>query len=323
MSYVVKYIGNCARKNIDIKPLYYEDVKNGERVVLVSEKSNSAQYFSDEIKLIDSIVDVANCDANVMLLRTDKNAMELAVECASTLYTSECQVYVEHDGLFTVDPSLSKYAKRIEKIDYDEVGEICIGGYSGLNYSMIEAAKKSGVILHILSYNKPNGKGTLVKEALGIENEIIKGVIKDLDICIITLRDIPDEKGVSYKIFQAISDAKIVVDIISLPASNYGKQDISFTVDRKDKLLAQKILTEKQQELGFSSIVVDDNVAKISIVGAALQTNHGIAATVFKILYENDINLRLITTSEIKIAFIVDKSSADLAVQKIHEVFIN
>ena len=323
MSYVVKYIGNCAKKNIDIKPLYCEDVKNGSRVVLVSEKANSAQYFSDEIKLIESIVDVVHCDAKVMLLRTDKNAMELAVECASTLYTAECQVYVEYDGLFTADPSVLEYAKRIEKIDYDEVGEICTGGYSGLDYSMIEAAKKAGVILHLLSYNNPNGKGTLIKEALGNENEIIKGVIKNLDICIITLQDIPDEKGVSYRIFQAISDAKIVVDIISLPASNYGKQDISFTVDRQDKLLTQKILAEKQQELGFSSMVVDDNVAKISIVGAALQTNHGVAATVFKILYENDINLRLITTSEIKIAFIVDKASADLAVQKIHEVFIN
>ncbi len=323
MSYVVKYIGNCTKKNIDIKPLYVDDIENGERVVLVSEKANSAQYFSDEIKLIDNIVDVSSCDANVMLLRTEKNAMELAVECAATLYSTECQVYVEHDGLFTADPSVLEYAKRIEKIDYDEIGEICIGGYSGIDYTMIEAAKKFGVILHLLSYNKPNGKGTIIKEVLGSENEIIKGVIKDLDICIITLLDILDEKGVLYKIFQAISDAEIVVDIISLPVSHNGKQDLSFTVNRKDKFLAQKTLIEKQQELGFSSIVVDDNVAKISIVGAALQTSHGIAAKVFRILYENDINLKLITTSEIKIAFIVDKPTADLSVQKIHEVFIN
>ena len=322
MSYVVKYIGNCARNNVDIRPLYSEDIMNGERVVLVCEKENSAQYFGDEVKLIDSITDAVHCEDKVMLLRTSENARVLAVECAFSLYAHECQVYIKYNGLFSADPSETEYAQRIEKIDYDEVSEMCVGGYSEVDEAMIEDAKKRGVTLHLLSYNEPLEKGTIVREVLGMGTEIIKGVIKNPDVCIITLMNIPDTMGITYRIFQAISDARIVVDIISLPVSHNGRRDISFTVERKDKKAVQDVLLGKKEELGFSELVVNDNVAKISIVGAALQTNHGVASTLFKIMYENDINLRLITTSEIKIAFIVDKLTADLAVQKIHEVFI-
>ena len=110
--------------------------------------------------------------------------------------------------------------------------------------------------------------------------------------------------------------------MISLPASDYGRQDISFTIHKEDKLTVEKVLKEKQDELGFTHISIKDNVAKISVVGSGVKTSKGVAATVFRLLYENNINLRLISTSEIKIAVFVDKSSADLAVEKIHEYFI-
>jgi len=201
--------------------------------------------------------------------------------------------------------------------------EICSCGYSAVDTSMIELAKKYGVVLQLLSYENPQGKGTYIREVMSLGGAVIKGVIKEPDICIITLTDIPDVVGISYHIFQAVSDAGVVVDIISLPASSHGKRDISFTVRKEDKRKAEKILKEKQSELGYTGVYVNDNVAKISVVGGALQSSSGVAARVFKIFYENNINLRLISTSEIKIVVLVDKDMADTAVHKIHEVFIN
>ncbi len=322
MAYIVKYIGNCARNNTDIRPLYQQDIANGHRVVLVCEKATSAQYFGDNIKLIDSPVDAAHTDASLMLLRPDKDAKVQAVETAFSLYAQECQVYIRYDGIYTADPDENSFAQRLDRIDYDEVAELYTIGYNGVDIDMVEVAKKRGVILHMLSYNQPEGKGTIIKEVMAFGSSTVKGIIKEPDICIVSLREIPDVPGISYFIFNAVSEAGINVDMISLPASDYGKQDISFTIHKDDKRAVQKVLGEKQAELGYSYFVIKDNVAKISVVGAGVKTSRGVAASVFRILYENNISLRLISTSEIKISVLVDKNLADLAVQKIHEYFI-
>ena len=322
MAYLVKYIGNCARNNIDIRPLYEDDVRNGQRVVLVCETANSAQYYSDRIKLIDSPIDVTATDSSVMMLRTAGDAMQLAVECAFSIYCGICQFYTENDGLYTADPVNSQFAQRLDKIDYDEVSEICTGRYNDVDINMVETAKKHGVAIHVLSYNNPQGKGTVIKEVMGLGTRMVKGIVKEPDICIVSLVGIPDKKGVSYRIFKAVSDAGVVVDMISLPASDYGRQDISFTIRKEDKHITRKVLEEKQSEIGFSQVVIKDNVTKVSVVGSGVQSGKGVAARVFGILYENDISLRFISTSEIKISVVVDKTDADLAVHKIHDYFI-
>ncbi len=323
MVYVVKYIGNRAKNNIDIHPLYRQDLIEGHRVILVCEKEGSAQYFGDTVKLIDSPIDATTTNAPLMLLRTDKDAARLAVECAFTLYTGECQVYIKNDGLYTADPQDTHYAKRIEKIDYDEVAEVCVAGYNDISHSMVELAKKYGIALVMLSYNRPEGKGTVIKEVMGLGTAMVKGIIKEPDMCIVSLSDIPDEKGISYKIFRMVSDRGVVVDMISLPASDYGRQDISFTIKKEYKHIAEKTLKENRDTLDYGRLVIKDNVTKISVVGSGVQSGKGVAAQVFKILYENDISLRLISTSEIKISVLVDKKDRDLAVQKIHSYFIN
>lgn len=322
MAYVIKYIGNCARNGVDIRPLYQPDLKAGQRVVLVCEKENSAQYFGDNVKLIDSPIDATTTDAPLMLLRTDRDAGVLAVECALALYAQECQYYIKYDGIFTADPTENKFAQRLDKIDYDEVAELHTSGYGGISLDVVDTAKKYGVVVRLLSYNRPDGKGTLIKEVMAFGSATIKGIIKEPDICIVSLREIPDIPGISYFIFNAVSEAGVNVDMISLPASDYGKQDISFTIHKDDKRNVEKVLQEKQQELGYSYFVIKDNVAKISVVGAGVKTSRGVAASVFKVLYENNISLRLISTSEIKISVLVDKHLSDLAVQKIHEDFI-
>ncbi len=322
MAFVVKYIGNCAKNNIDIRPLYRDDLKNGKRVILVCEKKGSAQYFGDDVRLIDSPIDATTCDSPLMLLRTDEDAAVLAVNCAHSLYAGRCQVYIKYDGLYTADPETSEYAQRIDKIDYDEAAEVCTSGYNYINHAMVETAKKYGVVLNLVSYLEPNGKGTRIKEVMSLESSAVKGIIKEPDMCIVSLAGIPDEKGISYKIFRAVSRRGVVVDMISLPASDYGRQDISFTIHKEYRRKAETVLQEKQAELGFERLSLKDNVTKISVVGSGVQTGIGVAAQVFKILYENDISLRLISTSEIKISMIVDKADADKAVARIHNGFI-
>ena len=322
MAYIVKYIGNCARNQIDIRPLIKEDILSGNKVVLVCEKQIGARYYADDITVISSVADIQTAKNPVMLLLTDKNAKIIAVETAAVIKASECQIYIRYDGIYTADPSVTQYATRLGKVDYDEVIELCTSGYTGIDMDMVEAAKKQGVVLNILSYNYLAGKGTIIKEVMAFGTATIKGIIKEPDICIVSLRDIPDRPGSSYHIFQAVSDVDVNMDMISLPASDYGHQDISFTIHKEDKLTVEYMLRKKQEELGFSHMAIKDNVAKISVVGSGVKTSKGVAASVFRILYENGINLRLISTSEIKIAVFVDKSAADLAVEKIHEYFI-
>lgn len=322
MAYIVKYIGNCARNNIDIRPLYEKDISYGNRVVLVCEKSTGTQYQTDGIKLIDSPLDATQTDAQLMLMLCDGNAELQAVETASRLYAQECQIYIRYDGIYTVNPEEHPFAQCLDRIDYDEVTELHTSGYNGIDLDMVEAAKKYGVIIHMLSYLEPRRQGTVIKEVMAFGSATVKGIIKEPDICIVSLREIPDIAGISYFIFKSVSEAGVNVDMISLPASDYGKQDISFTIHKDDKHTVEKLLKEKQAELGYSYFAIKDNVAKISVVGGGVKTSKGVAASVFRVLYENNISLRLISTSEIKISVFVDKNLSDLAVQKIHEYFI-
>ena len=324
MACIVKYIGNCKNKNIDIKTLYENDLALGNKVVLVCETEDMASFGKGEIKQVSGAEMVYKTQANPVLLSCPLDARMLAIECAAYLNAIECQLFIQTDGFYTADPQQLNIAKKLEKIDYDEVMEMCSSGYRTLDIFMIELAKKHSVAIHLLSYNEPQTSGTYIKEVLGDTSMLVKGVIKDPNITIVTLTDVPDKKGISYHIFKTISDAGIVVDIILLPAtgSRQDHQDISFTVQKDYRRTAQRALKEKQAELGFENIIINDNVAKVSVIGAGMQSSFGVATTVFKVLYENDINLRMINTSEIKIAVVIDKDQADLAVHKIHEAFI-
>ncbi|MBR4035267.1 MAG: hypothetical protein IKJ05_00875, partial [Oscillospiraceae bacterium] len=192
MAYIVKYIGNCARNQIDIRPLIKEDILSGNKVVLVCEKQIGARYYADDITVISSVADIQTAKNPVMLLLTDKNAKIIAVETAAVIKASECQIYIRYDGIYTADPSVTQYATRLGKVDYDEVIELCTSGYTGIDMDMVEAAKKQGVVLNILSYNYLAGKGTIIKEVMAFGTATIKGIIKEPDICIVSLRDIPD-----------------------------------------------------------------------------------------------------------------------------------
>lgn len=322
MAYIVKYIDSCAKNGADIYPLFCRDLQMGDKVILVCSREFASLYTGDNVVPVNSVEEIKKSSANLMLMTAEKNAAVAAVECAGKLHALECQLYIKYDGIYTADPQLTVLSTRLERIDYDEVVELCHSGYTGISMAMVEAAKKAGVIIHVLPFDDPQRQGTIIKEVMAFGSATVKGIIKEPDICIVSLRDIPDISGISYRIFKTVSDAGINVDMISLPASDYGRQDISFTIHEEDKESAEIILREKQAELGYSDVVIKDNVAKISVVGSGVKTSKGVAAKVFGILYENNISLRLISTSEIKISVFVDKEIADLAVHRIHESFI-
>ena len=286
-----------------------------DRAVLVLEDRHAE--VPDGFTPVEGIRDILASHERFMALKGGPDRFSAAVDAARELY-SECIVFSGHPVLSN---NLDREREVIGKLDFDEALEIMSCGYEIINYPVIEQAKKKGVLLRVVPVYAPE-KQTVIKEVMGMEGSIIKGVICEPDMCVFTLLDIPDVKGISYRIFKAISDEKIVVDIISLPAAVSGKQDISFSVRREDKFMTLKTLNDHKEELLFSDVLVDDNIAKVTIVGAALQSASGVAAEMFRVLYENDINVRMINTSDIKIAVIIDKSARNTAVHALHKAFI-
>ena len=321
MSFYVKYIGGCEDISQLLK-MSQQEAGSGNKVVLVCDKASYQHYGLPDIPVLYNPEDVKTADSDIVFVCCENDAPRFAVDCASRLKAVECQVFTVNDGIYTADPATEEYSVRLDRIDYDEVIELCNSGYTGVDMDMVEKAKKLGVILRVLSCRESDGQGTIVKEVMSFGSGTVKGIIKEPDICIVSLREIPDVPGISYHIFQAVSEAGVNVDMISLPASDYGRQDISFTIHKEDKVATKRVLKDKQRQLGYTDVVIKDDVAKISVVGSGVKTSRGVAAKVFEILYENNINLRLISTSEIKINVFVDKADADLAVQKIHQFFI-
>ncbi len=324
MAYSVKYIGDCITKNTNIKPLYIDDLNHGIKIILVCEKEYEALIDIEDIEKFYNIIDVKEMRKDIAVLFSD-NPKTDAVYLAVQFDLAECEFFTEYNGIYSVNPKEYDFAKKIDRIDYDELLIISDSGYKFISGQVLEIAKRYSIAIRVLSYNIQNeiqDKGSLIKEALGSELNPIKAIIKDPNYCIVTITGVSDEKGISYKIFKAISDAEIVIDSIVLPAANLGVQDISFTVLNKNRQKVEEILKKKVQELRIQGFNINNNIAKISLIGSALQTSFGIGTAVFKVLYENDINLKMINSGEIKVSVFIDKKEADLALKKLHEILI-
>ena len=186
----------------------------------------------------------------------------------------------------------------------------------------MELAKKYGVELEVLSSLNPVPV-TIVKEVADVEGMLIKGVAKDDNVAVISILEVPDVPGISFKVFGALAQKKINVDIILQSVGRDGSKDLTFTVPRSDTELAMSVLRENLSRIGGSDIKVDTGVAKVSIVGAGMQSHCGVASSMFEALYEANVNIRMISTSEIKISVIIDAADADRAVAAIHNAFIH
>ena len=243
-----------------------------------------------------------------------------AVAIAATLGADLCQIYTDVDGVYTADPRIVKDAKKLDAITYDEMLELASLGAQVLNNRSVELAKKYNVELEVLSSLNPV-PGTVVKEVTkDMEGMLIKGVAKDTDVAVITILNVPDEPGTSFKIFGLLAQKNINVDIILQSTGRDGKKDISFTCAEGEAETAMRVLKESGK---FKDATCDETCAKVSIVGAGMQSHSGVASKMFEALSNNNINIKMISTSEIKISCIIDRGDADKAVSAIHDMLFD
>ncbi len=244
-----------------------------------------------------------------------------AVALAAALHADLCQIYTDVDGVYTADPRKVSNAKKLDEVTFDEMLELASLGAQVLHNRSVEMAKKYSVNMEVVSSyeNKP---GTKVKEVVKVEKMLVKGVAKDCDIARIAVVGLPDEPGIAFKIFSNLARKKINVDIIIQSIGRHNTKDISFTCPASQVKMAKEILENDLAHLGAERVEIEENVAKVSIVGAGMQSNPGVAATMFEALFEAGINIQMISTSEIKISVLIEKKDADKAVAVIHDAFI-
>ena len=246
-----------------------------------------------------------------------------AVAIAAALHADRCQIFTDVEGVYTADPRKLPNARKLEEITFDEMLELASLGAQVLNNRSVELAKKYNVELEVLSSLNPV-PGTLVKEATkAMEGMLIKGVAKDEDVAVVTLVGVPDVPGTSFKVFSLLAQKKINVDIILQSTGRDGNKDLIFTVPRSEAENTRKLLNDNVSRFGGSEVEIKTVVAKVSIVGAGMQSHFGVAAKMFEALSENQINIQMISTSEIKISVIIDQKDADRAVNAIHAAFIH
>lgn len=244
-----------------------------------------------------------------------------AVAIAAALKADKCQIYTDVDGVYTADPRKVKNAQKMNEITYDEMLELATLGAQVLNNRSVEMAKKYNVELEVLSSleNKP---GTLVKEIVKMEKMLIRGVAKDNNVTSISVIGLKDSPGVAFKLFNKLAQHKVNVDIILQSVGRDGTKDITFTVSDTQCDDALEAISELKDTLNYNDLTTNTDVAKISIVGAGMESHPGIAAKMFESLYDADINIQMISTSEIKISVLIDAQYADKAVKAVHDAFI-
>lgn len=244
-----------------------------------------------------------------------------AVAIAAALNADLCQIYTDVDGVYTADPRLVPNAHKLDEITYDEMLELATLGAQVLHNRSVEMAKRYGVNLEVLSsfQNKP---GTKVKEVVKtMEKSHISGVAKDKNVARLALVGLEDTPGIAFKIFSLLAKNNVNVDIILQSIGRSDTKDISFTVAKGDMEHARQLLEDNRASIRFDHIDVSDNIAKVSIVGAGMINNPGVAAAMFEALFNAGININMISTSEIKVSVLVHISDADRAVQVIHDRF--
>lgn len=244
-----------------------------------------------------------------------------AVALAASLHAERCQIFTDVEGVYTADPRKVEGAKKLKEITYDEMLELATLGAQVLNNRSVEMAKKYNVEVEVLSSLK-RVPGTIVKEVAKMEKMLVRGVTKDTNVTRVSIIGVPDVPGIAFKIFSKLAAKGINVDIILQSVGRDGTKDISFTVSRDNGATVAEILSTSFEELAGKEIVTDNQVAKISVVGAGMETHPGTAAKMFEALYEIDVNIQMIATSEIKISVLIDEKDADRAVAAVHKAFI-
>jgi len=244
-----------------------------------------------------------------------------AVALAAALKADVCDIYTDVDGVYTADPNICSNARRLDRITYDEMLEMARAGAKVLQPRSVELAKKYNVPVYVKSSFTDEGGTLVTREEKYMEREVVAGVTYDRDQAKITVIHVPDRPGVAARLFTPLSEHNILVDMIIQNASIQGHTDLTFTVSRKDIREATRIISEVVQEVGAEKLEVDDNVAKVSIIGVGMISHSGVAARMFETLAREGINIMMISTSEIKVSCVVEAKYTELAVTVLHDAF--
>ena len=243
-----------------------------------------------------------------------------AVALAAALRADMCEIYTDVDGVYTADPRIVKKARKLPEITYDEMLDLATLGAGVLHNRSVEMAKKYGVQLVVRS-SLTNEEGTIVKEDVKVEKMLVSGVAVDKSAERISIVGLADKPGTAFRVFDALAKANVNVDMILQSVGREGSKDISFTVDGNFGDDAVKVLEDNKSRLNYDSIEIEKNVCKVSIVGAGMMSNPGVAAKMFECLYNEHINIKMISTSEIRVTVLIDVKDADRAANAIHDSF--
>ncbi len=245
-----------------------------------------------------------------------------AVALAAALHADLCEIYTDVEGVYTADPRIVPNAKKMKEITYDEMLELATLGAKVLHNRSVELAKKYGVQLIVRS-SLVNAEGTIVKEDSKMESMLVSGVAVDKNTARIAMVGVKDEPGIAFKIFNLLARKNINVDIILQGIGRDGTKDISFTCSRDQAEDAREVLEENKGRFNCNQIHVDKSVAKLSVVGAGMQTHPGVAASMFEALYNVGVNIRMIGTSEIRVTVLISEEDVDKAMRAVHDKFID
>src|SRR2546430_16392061 len=248
-----------------------------------------------------------------------------AIALAAALKADLCQIYTDVDGVYTADPRIVPGAKKLKEISYDEMLELAGLGAKVMQSRSVEFAKKFEVVFEVRSSLNDN-PGTIVKEeTTSMEDIVVRGVSLDKNQAKVTLVGVPDKPGVAARIFKAIGDASINVDMI-LTNISHGRgapaTDLSFTVDKPDLLKAQKVIDALREEINFGNVIATDTIGKLSLVGVGMKSHTGVAGKMFEVLAREGVNIEMISTSEIKISVIIELTKGEQAMRAVHEAFL-
>ena len=244
-----------------------------------------------------------------------------AVAIAAQMKAERCDIYTDVDGIYTTDPRIVKDAKKLNSITMEEMLEMAGQGAKVIQIRAVEFANKYKVPVRVLSSFEP-GDGTLISlEEKNMENGLVSGIAFQKDQMKYTLHGVSDTPGIAYSILGPLSDANIEVDVIVQNISVEGKTDFTFTVSKEDEHATSQVINQMKNSLEFSEVIIDSEIAKVSLVGVGMRTHAGIASTAFKALSENDVNIQMISTSEIKITIVINENAVDTAVKALHKAF--
>jgi aspartate kinase len=321
LSLALKEIGQPARSYLGHQVRIETDNAYGKARILSIDSTKIVEALkTGEVVVIAGFQGV-DVDDNITTLGRGGSDTS-AVALAAFLNAEACEIYTDVEGVFSTDPRICPKAKKLGKVSYDEMIELASTGAKVLEIRSVEFAKKFAVPVHVRSTFTELEGTWLVEEDESMSDVLVSGVACDKNEAKITLLRVPDKPGLAAQLFGPIADAHIVVDMIIQNASEDGTTDMTFTVPKADHQRALAIVEKALPAVHAKGIKVDPDIAKISVVGVGMRTHAGVAATMFQVLAREQINIQMISTSEIKISVVIAAGQADQAVRALHEAFI-